>query len=240
MPASPTPSVVLVHGAFVDGSGWRAVHALLTSLGFAVAIVHLRTVSLADDVAATRWVLDGQSGPVVLVGHSYGGAVTTEAGTHPAVAALVYVAAFAPAEGESVTTLIGGFPADSPQMPGLPPRDGFILQDPARFHASFGADLPADLAAFMADAEVPWGIGAATGTVTDPAWRTRPSWYLVASRDQEIPPQAQRAMARRAGSTVEEIAATHAVYITQPEPVVDLVRRAAAAVTSRAERGRAR
>jgi pimeloyl-ACP methyl ester carboxylesterase len=221
-------SVVLVHGAFVDGSGWRPVYDLLTHDGYHVAVVQNPTVSLQDDAAATRLIIDMQDGPVVLVGHSYGGAVITEAGTHPKVAALVYISAFAPDTEESVNTLIAAFPAGTPQMPGLPPRDGFIIQDPQKFHESFGADLPDDLAAFMADSESPWGVRAAAGTITDPAWRTRPSWYLVATQDREIPPAAQRTMARRARSTVYELAATHAVYITQPAPVADLIKRAAA------------
>ena len=223
-------SVVLVHGAFVDGSGWRPVHDLLTRDGYRVTVVQNPTASLEGDAAATRLVLDMQDGPVVLVGHSYGGAVITEAGTHPKVAALVYISAFAPDAGESVETLIGTFPADAPQMPGLPPRGGFILQDPRRFHESFGADLPDDLAAFMAHSQTPWGTQAATDTVTDPAWRSRPSWYLLATQDREIPPVTQRAMSRRAGSTVEERNATHAVYITQPALVAGLIKRAAAAV----------
>jgi pimeloyl-ACP methyl ester carboxylesterase len=222
--------VVLVHGAFVDGSGWRPVYDLLTHDGFRVAVVQNPTVSLQGDTAATRLIIDLQPGPVVLVGHSYGGAVITEAGTHAKVAALVYISAFAPDKDESVNTIIARFPADTPQMPGLPPRDGFIFQDPERFHASFGADLAADMAAFMADSETPWGIDAAAGTITDPAWRTKPSWSLVATRDQAIPPATQRAMSRRARSTVVELAATHAVYITQPGPVAELIIQAAAAV----------
>jgi pimeloyl-ACP methyl ester carboxylesterase len=230
MPAISPVSVVLVHGAFVDGSGWRPVYDLLTHDGYHVTVVQNPTSSLQDDAAATRLIIDMQDGPVVLVGHSYGGAVITEAGTHPKVAALVYIAAFAPDVDESVDTLIGTFPADAAQMPGLPPRGGFIIQDPQRFHESFGADLPDDLAAFMADSEVPWGTEAAAGTITDPAWRAKPSWYLVATQDREIPPAAQRAMSRRARATVHELAATHAVYITQPAPVADLIKQAAAAV----------
>ncbi|HVQ17827.1 MAG TPA: alpha/beta hydrolase [Actinomycetes bacterium] len=225
-------TIVLVHGAFADGSGWRGVYNSLAHDGYHVAVVQNSTVSLQGDVAATRLIIDMHPGPVVLVGHSYGGAVITETGTHPKVAALVYISAFAPDKGESVNTLIGRFPSHAPQMPGLPPRDGFIFQDPKRFHASFGADLPADLAAFMADSQLPWGTSAATGTITDPAWRTKPSWYLVATRDREIPAPAQRAMSRRARSTVLELAATHAVYITQPAPVAALIKQAALAVSA--------
>ena len=196
-------------------------------------MVHNPTLTLQGDVAVTRLIIDAQDGPVVLVGHSYGGAVITEAGTRPNVAALVYISAFVPDKNESVNMLISGFPADTPQMPGLPPRDGFIFQDPAKFHASFGSDLPADLAAFMADSEAPWGVDCAAGQVTDPAWRTKPSWYMVATQDREIPPAAQRTMSQRAGSTVVEVAASHAVYITHPTPVADLIKQAASSVAAR-------
>ena len=232
-PSSAAANVVLVHGAFVDGSGWRPVYDLLTQDGYHVAVVQNPTLSLQGDAAATRLIVDAQDGPVVLVGHSYGGAVITEAGTHSNVAALVYISAFAPDKDESVNAVISGFPADTPQMPGLPPRDGFIFQDPAKFHASFGADLPADRAAFMVDSQVPWGMDAAAGTVTDPAWRTKPSWYMVATEDREIPPAAQRIMSQRAGSTVVEVPASHAVYITQPAPVAGLIKQAVSAVVAR-------
>jgi pimeloyl-ACP methyl ester carboxylesterase len=231
--SSAGANVVLVHGAFVDGSGWRPVYDLLVQDGYHVAVVQNPALSLLGDAAATRLIIDAQDGPVVLVGHSYGGAVITEAGTHPNVAALVYISAFAPDKDEAVNTLISEFPADTPQMPGLPPRDGFIFQDPDKFHASFGADLPADLAAFMVDSEKPWGVDCAAGTVTDPAWRTKPSWYLVAAEDREIPPSAQRAMAQRAGATTVDLAASHAVYITQPSVVADLIKQAASAVPAR-------
>jgi len=146
-------NVVLVHGGFVDGSGWQGVYESLSRDGFRVSIVQNPTLSLEGDVAATRWIIDAQDGPVVLVGHSYGGAVITEAGTHPNVAALVYVCAFAPDKNESVGSLIAGFPADGPQPPILPPRDGFLLLDRDKFHASFAADLPDGLATFMADSQ---------------------------------------------------------------------------------------
>ena len=156
---SAPATIVLVHGGFVDGSGWRPLYDLLTQDGYHVAVVQNPTLSLPGDAAATRLIIDAQDGPVVLVGHSYGGAVISEAGTHPNVAALVYVCAFAPDKDESVNSLIGGFPADGPQPPILPPRDGFLFLDRDKFHASFAADLPADLAAFMADSQVPWGRG---------------------------------------------------------------------------------
>src|SRR5579862_7288084 len=220
-------NVVLVHGGFVDGSGWQGVYESLSRDGFRVSVVQNPTLSLAGDADATRQIIEAQDGPVVLVGHSYGGAVITEAGTHPNVAALVYVCAFAPDKDESVTTLIAGFPADGPQPPILPPRDGFLFLDRDRFHASFAADLPADLAAFMADSQVPWNVDAPAGPVTDPAWRTRPSWYMVTTQDQMIPPAAQRTMAQRTGATMTEVAASHSVYVSQPAAVADLIGQAA-------------
>src|SRR6201996_7723997 len=199
-------NVVLVHGGFVDGSGWQAVHDALTADGYRVAIVQNPTLSLEDDAATTRRVIDDLDGPVILVGHSYGGAVITEAGTHGKVAALVYIAAFAPDKGESVNALIAGFPADGPQPPILPPKEGFLFLDRDKFPASFAGDLPADQAAFMADSQVPWGVSALSGTITEAAWRIKPSWYLVTADDKMIPPAAQRAMSERTGATVAEAA----------------------------------
>jgi pimeloyl-ACP methyl ester carboxylesterase len=224
-------NVVLVHGGFVDGSGWQGVYDRLTGEGYSVRVVQNPTLSLEGDVAATRQVLDAQDGPTVLVGHSYGGAVITEAGTHPNVAALVYIAAFAPDKGESVSTLIADPPPGAPVPPILPPDNGFLFLDRAGFHASFAADLPADQAAFMSDAQVPWGLDALGGAVTDPAWRITPSWYLVATDDRMIPPPAQRAMSARAGSTVVEVPGSHAVYVSRPGAVADLVTQAAGAVS---------
>jgi pimeloyl-ACP methyl ester carboxylesterase len=221
-------NVVLVHGGFVDGSGWQGVYESLSRDGFRVSIVQNPTLSLEGDAAATRWVLDAQDGPAVLVGHSYGGAVITEAGTHPNVAALVYVCAFAPDKDESVGSLIAGFPADGPQPPILPPRDGFLLLDRDKFHASFAADLPDGQAAFAADAQVPWHVDAPAGKITDPAWRAKPSWYLVTTEDRMIPPPAQRTMAGRIGATVTEVAASHSVYVSQPEAVASVIAHAAA------------
>src|SRR5579862_174432 len=226
-------NVVLVHGGFVDGSGWQGVYESLTRDGFRVAIVQNPTLSLDGDAAAVKRVLDAADGPAVLVGHSYGGAVITEAGTHPNVAALVYVCAFAPDKDESVNTLIAGFPTDGPQPPILPPTDGFLFLDRDKFHASFAADVPADVAAFMSDSQVPWGLEALGGPVTEPAWRTKPSWYLVTTEDRMIPPAAQRTMSQRAGSTVVEVAASHSVYVSQPAAVADLIKQAASAVAAR-------
>ncbi|WP_405989186.1 alpha/beta fold hydrolase [Streptomyces sp. NBC_00986] len=226
-------NIVLVHGGFVDGSGWQGVYDQLVPDGYRVFVVQNATLSLADDVATTRQVLDGLDGPAVLVGHSYGGAVITEAGTHPNVAALAYIAAFAPDKGESVNTLIADPPPGAPVPPILPPQDGFLFLDREKFAASFAADVPEKLAAFMADSQVPWGVEALGGAVTDPAWRTRPSWYLVATDDRMIPPPAQRIMSERAGATVTETAGSHAVYVSDPAAVAAVIARAATAVSGR-------
>jgi pimeloyl-ACP methyl ester carboxylesterase len=223
MSASARPTVVLVHGGFVDGSGWRGVYDLLKADGHRVLVVQNPTLSLDGDVAATKLVLDDVDGPVVLVGHSYGGVVITEAGTDPRVTGLVYVAAFAPDRGESVNTLIADPPAGAPVPPILPPRDGFLFLDRARFHDSFAGDLSQEDAAFMADSQVPWGVEALGGAVSDPGWRGKPSWYLVATDDRMIPPPAQRAMAERAGASVTEVSGSHAVYVSEPGAVADLI-----------------
>jgi len=226
MSKSDTPTVVLVHGGFVDGSGWQGVYEHLKKDGYSVAIVQNPTLSLAGDVAATNLILDAQSEPVTLVGHSYGGAVITEAGTHPKVAGLVYIAAFAPDTGESVNTLIADPPAGAPVPPILPPRDGFLFLDREKLHASFAGDVSAEQAAFMADSQVPWGVDALGGAISEPAWRSKPSWYLVATEDRMIPPAAQREMSARAGSTVVEVAGSHAIYVSQSAAVAELIQTA--------------
>ena len=220
-------NVVLVHGGFVDGSGWHAVYSLLKEDGYNVSIVQNPTLSLEGDAKATQQIIDAQGGPVVLVGHSYGGAVITEAGNHDNVAALVYIAGFAPDDGESVNTLIADPPPGAPVPPILPPQDGFLFLDRDKFHASFAADVPADEAAFMADSQVPWGVDALGGSITKAAWRHKPSWYLVTTEDRMIPPPAQRFMSERAGSTVVEAGGSHAVYVSHPAPVVALIEQAA-------------
>ena len=223
-------NIVLVHGGFVDGSGWQGVYDHLTADGYRVAIVQNPTLSLAGDVAATHLILDGLDGPAVLVGHSYGGAVITEAGTHSNVAALAYITAFAPDKGESVNSLIAGFPTDGPQPPILPPRDGFLFLDRDKFAGSFAGDVPAAQAAFMADSQVPWGVDALGGAITEPAWRAKPSWYLLVTEDRMIPPPAQRAMAERTGATVSEVGGSHAIYVSNPAAVAGVIAQAAVSV----------
>jgi len=221
------PSIVLVHGGFVDGSGWEGVYKILRKDGYQVSVVQNPTTSLADDVAVTRRVIAAQAGPVVLVGHSYGGVVITEAGNDDKVAGLVYIAAFAPDKGESVDSLIKNPPPGAPVPPILPPQDGFLLLDKAKFAASFAADVKTETAEFMANAQVPWGVGALAGAVSEPAWKSKPSWYLVATDDKMIPPPAQRLMSKRAGAAVTESAGSHAVYVSKPQVVAALIEQAA-------------
>ncbi len=220
-------TIVLVHGGFVDGAGWEGVYKILKRAGYDVSIVQNSTLSLADDVAATRLVIAQAKGPVVLVGHSYGGVVITEAGNDPKVERLVYIAAFAPDKGESVASLITDPPPGAPVPPILPPQDGYLFLDKAKFAASFAADVDREKAAFMADSQVPWGVDALGGAVSEPAWKAKPSWYMVATEDKMIPPAAQRSMSKRAGSTVVEVSGSHAIYVSQPAAVADLIARAA-------------
>ena len=226
------PTVVLVHGGFVDGAGWEGVYNILKRDGYNVAIVQNPTTSLADDVAATRLAIARAQGPVVLVGHSYGGVVVSEAGTDPKVAGLVYIAAFAPDKGESVESLIKNPPPGAPVPPILAPQKGYLFLDNAKFRASFAADVSESKAAFMADSQVPWGVAALTGAVSEPAWKSKPSWYLVATEDKMIPPPAQRQMAGRAGATVAEAAGSHAIYVSKPEVVAALIVKAAKSLSS--------
>ena len=223
-------NVVLVHGGFVDGSGWEGVYQMLKKDGYKVSIVQNPTLSLADDVAATKRIIAMQDGPVILVGHSYGGVVITEAGNDPKVERLVYIAAFAPDKGESVDALIKDPPPGAPVPPILPPQDGFLFLDEEKFHASFAADVDAKLANFMAASQVPWGVEALSGTITEPAWKSKPSWYLIATEDKMIPPAAQQFMSKRAGSTIAESRGSHAIYVSQPRAVASLIERAAEGV----------
>ena len=229
-----TTNIVLVHGGFVDGSGWEGVYKILKKDGYTVSIVQNPTMSLADDVAATKRIIALQDGPVVLVGHSYGGVVITEAGNDPKVAGLVYITAFAPDKGESVSTLIKDPPPGAPVPPILAPQDGYLFLDKAKFPASFAGDLDIERATFMADSQVPWGLDALNGTISEAAWHTKPSWYLVATDDKMIPPAAQRFMSKRAGSTVIEVAGSHAIYVSQPKAVASLIEKAARALMEKA------
>jgi pimeloyl-ACP methyl ester carboxylesterase len=226
--AKSLASIVLVHGGFVDGSGWQGVYQQLQKDGYEVAVVQNPTTSLADDVAFTKRAIAEQKNPVILVGHSYGGVVVTEAGNDPKVAAVVYIAAFAPDKGESVSSLIANPPPGASGPPILPPQDGFLMLDKTKFRASFAADVEPRTAQFMADSQVPWGVAALNGAVTVPAWKSKPSWYLVATDDHMIPPPVQRDMAKRAGSTVKEVKGSHAVYVSNPQAVAKLIEQAAA------------
>jgi pimeloyl-ACP methyl ester carboxylesterase len=227
--ADKAVSVVLVHGAFVDGSGWRAVYDTLTKDGFEVLIVQNPTISLQGDVAATERAIAQARHPVVLVGHSYGGMVITEAGTHPKVRSLVYLAAFAPDAGESVETLASQpAPPDEPKAPLLPPQDGYLIVDPSRFPTAFAADIDPMTTRFMAAAQVPWGLEAVQTTITKVAWKTKPARHMVTTNDAMIPPTAQRTMAKRTGAKTVEIGSSHAVMLSHPREVADFIKEAAA------------
>src|SRR5258707_12884929 len=206
-------NIVLVHGGFVDGSGWEGVFQILKKDGYNVTIVQNPTTSLADDVAVTKRAIAAAPGPVILVGHSYGGVVGSEAGTDPKVAAVVYITAFAPDKGESVSSLIANPPPGAPVPPIPPPQVGYLFPDRAKFAASFAADVEPGMVSFMADSQVPWGVDALSGAVSEPAWKTKPSYYLVTSDDKMIPPPAQRKMAERAKARVTEVAGSHSVYV---------------------------
>jgi len=232
--AATAVTVVLVHGGFVDGAGWESVFNILKKDGYNVSVVQNPTISLADDVAATRLAISQVQGPVVLVGHSYGGAVITEAGTDPKVAGLVYITAFAPDKGESVDSLIKNSPPGASVPPILPPVNGYLFLDKAKFRAAFAADVGEEKAAFMAASQVPWGVNTLAGAISEPAWRTKPSWYLIATEDKMIPPPAQRQMATRAGATIAEAAGSHAIYVSKPQIVAALIEKAAKSVGSKA------
>ncbi len=234
--AEGVKNVLLIHGGFVDGSGWQSVYNILKKDGYNVSIVQNPTTSLADDVAVTKRTLATENGPAILVGHSYGGAVITEAGTDPRVAGLVYIAAFAPDRGESVSSLIKDPVPGAPVPPILPPVDGYLMLDKAKFAEAFAGDVRAETAAFMADSQVPWGVNAVGGTISEPAWRTKPSWYLLTTDDKMIPAAAQRAMSKRAGATVVEVKGSHAIYVSQPQAVASLIEKAAKGVQATATR----
>jgi len=225
-------SVVLVHGAFVDAAGWEGVYASLKKDGYDVSVVQNTTLSLEDDVALTKQAIAAQEHNVILVGHSYGGAVITEAGNDPKVAGLVYVAAWVPDKGESISTLLKTLPPDAPAPPILPPEDGLLYIDEARFRAAFAADVDPDKAAFMADAQLGWGVKALSGVISEAAWKTKPSWSLVTTDDKMIPPETQRSMSERAGADIVEQKGSHAIFLSNPKAVVALVEKAAERVTA--------
>ena len=224
------PSIVLVHGAYVDGSGWEGVYRILKKNGFNVTIVQHPTLSLPDDVAVTKLAIDAEENNVILVGHSYGGVVITEAGNHPKVTGLVYIAAFAPDTGESIASLNENPPPGAPVPPTLTHKDGFLSLDKAKFPEWFAADIEKEKAEFMADSQVLWKVEALSGAVSEPAWKTKPSWYLVAADDKMIPPTAQRFMSERIGATVVESPGSHSVFISQPETVAGLIEKAATGI----------
>ena len=225
--SSGIKNIVLVHGNFADGSGWEGVFQILQRDGYNVTIVQNPTLSLAQDVALTKHAIASAPGDVILAGHSYGGVVVTEAGTDPKVAGLVYVTAFAPDAGESVFSLIANPPPEAPVPPILPPVDGLLFLDKTKFADAFCADVRPEQAAFMAVSQCPAGVEALDGKVTRPAWKVKPSWYLVATADKMIPPDAQRFMAKRAGADVVEAKGSHAIYVSQPQAVAELIKTAA-------------
>jgi pimeloyl-ACP methyl ester carboxylesterase len=224
---APIKNIVLVHGYFADGSGWKAVSNILTRDGYKVSVVQEPETSFEDDVAATTRVIDAQDGPSILVGHSYGGAVVTQAGNDPKVAGLVYVAAFQPDTGESAMVLNNKMPSATKAIKAT--ADGYLYLDPASFHQDFAADLPADEANFMAHSQVMPAAKSFGTPITSAAWRTKPSWAVVAKADRAINPDLERFMTKRAGSKTVEINASHAVYISHPAEVAKLIEQAAAA-----------
>lgn len=224
IPAGAVKNIVLVHGAFVDGSGWKAVADILTADGYSVSIVQPPETSLEEDIAATGRVLDQLDGPAILVGHSYGGAIITGAGNNDHVKALVYVAAFQPDVGESLGSLGAKMP---PAGTGIVPSGGFLLIDRAKFRDDFAADLPASVTDLMARSQVPLSLKAAGTPATTPAWKIKPSYAIVATRDRSINPDLERFMYKRSGSITTEIVSSHAVYMSQPKAVAAVIENAA-------------
>lgn len=224
-PEHGVKNIVVVHGAFADGSGWKAVSDILTKDGYNVSVAQPPETSLEDDVAATNRLLDRQDGPAILVGHSYGGAIITEAGNNSQVKALVYVAAFQPDAGESVGALLQSKPPVSHSL--VPTADGFLYIDLANFHADFAADLPLAVSDFMARSQVGLSVKAVGATIVNPAWKTKPSYAIVAKDDHSINPELERSMYKRSGSITTEISGSHAIYISQPKAVAKVIEKAA-------------
>jgi len=223
--AEPVKNVVLVHGAFADGSGWRAVADILERDGYSVSVVQEPETSLADDAAATKRVIERVNAPLILVGHSYGGAVITQAGNEPQVRGLVYIAAFQPDTGETLGDLLKQKPPAANST--VPAGEGYVIVDPKAFHADFAADLPAKEANFMAISQVPISVTAFGTPITNAAWHNKPSWYAVATEDRMINPDLERFMAKRAGSTTIEVNGSHAIFMSQPAIVAKLIEDAA-------------
>lgn len=220
---SPVKNIVLVHGAFADGSGWEALYKILKKKGYNVSVVGNPNTGFGDDVAATKRVIARQDGPVLLVGHSYGGAIITEAGNDPKVAGLLYIAAFAPDANETLLQLLQSGPP-APNSGILPPDEfGFVWYDLKKYHSGFCADLPKEQAAFLADSQIPVSATVFGATIASPAWKSKKTWYIVATEDQTIPPDGERFMAKRMGATVTEIKASHLVFMSKPQAVADVV-----------------
>jgi pimeloyl-ACP methyl ester carboxylesterase len=228
-PVTGVKNVILVHGGFVDGSGWEGVYNILAKDGYHVTIVQNPTISLTDDVAVTRRAIAAQDGPAILVGHSYGGAVITESGNDPKIKSLVYVAAFAPDTGESVSSLLAKPVPGYAAPPINPPVEGYLFLDRAKFASAFAADVKPAQAAFMADSQVPWNVECLNGKITVPAWKSKPTWYLLTKDDHMIPPPAQAMMAKRANATTVETAGSHAIYVSNPKVVAKIIEQAAKA-----------
>lgn len=227
--AEPVRNVVLVHGAFADGSGWRGVYDLLTARGYKVSVVQNPLTSFADDVAATRRILARQDGPTILVGHSYGGAVITEAGEDPKVAGLVYVAALAPDVGQSTVDQLSET-APMPEFIIEPQADGFAFVNGPKFKAGFSGDVSDADAAFLRDSQVPIALAALNAKVTQAAWKSRPSWAVIPAQDGAINPTLLRSIAKRIGATARELDGSHVVFITKPEAVADVIDSAAQSI----------
>lgn len=223
--AAPVKNIVLVHGAFVDGSGWDPVARILNKAGYKVSIVQEPQTSLADDVAATRRVLALQSGKSLLVGHSYAGMIISDAGNDPSVAGLVYIAAFQPAQGDSLLSLAKKYPPAAQSITETP--DHFLYIKPENFHADFAADLPVKETNLLAQSQLMPAVAAFSAPAGVPAWKTKPSWAVVATQDRAINPELERFMAKRAHSTVTELKGNHAIYASQPEKIANLIEKAA-------------
>lgn len=223
--AAPVKNIVLVHGAFVDGSGWKPVYDILSRDGYKVTLVQEPLTSFAEDIAATRRILDRQDGPVILVGHSYGGAIITQAGNDPKVAGLVYIAAHALDAGENRAEVSKKYPNTA--HPFIKTADGYVMLDPQYFPGDFAADLPRDWAQFGAQSQIPTSPASLGAVVTQAAWRTKPSWYMVAKADKIINPDLERMYAKRAKSHTVEVDGSHSVFQSHPKEVAALIEQAA-------------